>query len=120
MKPNKQILSALLVPTAVLAIVLMSFSVGSHGEIWHETNTEVNPDAKDQCCCPPGWTVVGLFPGDPATPWDNNGDGFICSKGAWLGDETPKGKGNDPLFDQSNVKDNNNPCAADDFGPCSF
>ena len=34
-------------------------------------------------------------------------------KGVWLGDSTPQGKGNDSLYEQRNVKDNNYPCRDD-------
>ena len=66
----------------------------------------------DNRCCPPNWHLFSLagFPDDPALKWDKNGDYWVCFKGGWLGDDTPKGTGNDPLFTQSNVKDNNNPC----------
>jgi hypothetical protein len=79
-----------------------------------ENNEQVfdNQKASNNTCCPPGWTLIddNEFPEDPALKWDVNGDGFLCFKGEWLGDETPNGNGNDPLFTQSNVKDNNNPC----------
>ena len=75
------------------------------------TNSDMIMDGNgDNRCCPPNWTRVFIFNNDPAIKWDNNGDNLVCFKGAWLGDDTPKGKGNDPLFTQSNVKDNNNPC----------
>ena len=66
----------------------------------------------DNNCCPPGWVYFDLeeWPDDPALKWDVNEDMAVCFKGPWVGSKTPKGKGNDPLYEQSNVKDNNYPC----------
>lgn len=67
-------------------------------------------------CCPPKWHLFDLNEWigiDPALKWDVNEDGFVCFKGVWLDDNTPQGNGNDPLYEQSNVKDNNYPCKGD-------
>lgn len=103
---------------AVLAIGLMiaftltltsNDAVAANDEVTVTNYANLVP-ASSNACCPPGWTIYWVCCGDPALKWDKNGDSYVCFKGVWLGGDTPQGKGNDPLFDQSNVKDNNNPC----------
>ncbi len=127
MKSNKSFFSSLL----VLAVIMMSFTFGPEGEKGDEatTNSEVvMDDGNDHCCCPPGWVLATYSPAtDPASAWDNNGDGFVCAKNlvntGHPSDGTPKGKGNyqDPEGTQLNinVKDNNQPCAEGAFNPCA-
>jgi len=75
-----------------------------------DIENNMNPD-KEKCDCPPNWVLIDLneWPDDPALFWDKNGDKFVCFKGVDWGGTTPKGKGNDPMWSMSNVKDNNNP-----------
>ena len=77
-----------------------------------ENSVILTTSNSDNYCCPPGWVFFNLeeFPEDPALKWDVNEDMSVCFKGPWIGSKTPKGKGNDPLYEQSNVKDNNYPC----------
>lgn len=104
-----KVFSASLLTLALVAFLSMSFTT-DHAKANANTVNIDSPSASNNTCCPPNWTAVSLFTGDPALKWDNNGDGVICFKGAWLGNSTPQGNGNDPLFTQSNCKDNNNPC----------
>ena len=104
-----KIFSASLLTLALVAFLSMSFTT-EHAKA--NSNT-VNIEAAapgNNTCCPPNWLVTPLFPNDPAAKWDNNGDGLICFKASAFGTGTPNGNGNDPAFDESNVKDNNNPC----------
>lgn len=72
------------------------------------------------CCCPPRYHPTPLEEDDPGAQYDINGDGWICYK-----DIKGNGHGNDPLYEQSSIKDNNQPCHIDNkipnhnhSGPC--
>jgi hypothetical protein len=118
----KKVFTAIL-SLALVSTLLMSF-VSNNQDETQTNNMEISTlNGNDSnCCCPPGWLPTSLFPDDPAAKWDRNDDGLLCFKS---GDPdsptgtTPQGNGNDPLFTQSNVKDNNQPCGEDDpFIPC--
>lgn len=104
-----KICSASLLTLALVALFSMSFSTDYAKANANTVNIEAAA-LDNNTCCPTNWFLVGLFPDDPAAQWDINGDGLICWKADLFGTGTPKGNGNDPLFNQSNVKDNNNPC----------
>jgi len=114
-------ITVLLLGLALAFFVMMSFTRSTENTIQVSSESVISPD-NDNCCCPPNWTLfwidATLYPDDPALKWDNNGDWYVCFKGEWVGNDTPNGNGNDPLYSQSNVKDNNQPCKDDDFNPC--
>lgn len=97
-----------LVAIAMLTLGTMSFT-NSENEIVAETIEMEAPPVFT--CCPAYWALAYLAPNDPAKFYDNNEDGLICWKFSAIGTGTPLGQGNDPLFFQSNVKDNNSRCA---------
>ncbi len=103
----------------ILMIMICCFALNcSSDELNYDSEDPIvqnDRTAEDNNCCPPDWTIFDLssWPEDPAFKWDINGDGFVCFRGAWLGDDTPQGEGNDPLLSQSVVKDNNQPCPDD-------
>lgn len=128
MKTSNQFFSFFL-SLLFVGFVAMSFTLSGEGNPEDEkTTAEVGiEDAKNHCCCPPGWTLAGVSdPNDPANARDNNGDGLVCAKGfeqsGHPSDGTPVGKGNYsyPDLNQSNinVKDNNKPCSDGEFNPC--
>ena len=108
---------------ALIFVLTMSFTTNVNEILQSDqmtlTNSNMIVDGNDnKCCCPPNWFLTPLLEDDPAEKWDNNRDGWICFKSEGIGNDTPHGNGNDPLFDQSNVKDNNNPCDDDEFNTC--
>ncbi|BDS12834.1 hypothetical protein [Aureispira anguillae] len=92
------------------SIFAMSFATKNNEVSPTVTNSELTANSNNTCC-PDKWTRLSISSSDPAIKWDINGDNYVCFKGTWIGGgTTPQGNGNDPLFDESNVKDNNNPC----------
>lgn len=116
---NRKIFSSITLLIAAFALLLLA-SFSSKKELaTQQDNLVISQlvDNENNCCCPTGWIISPLIPEeflghpDGAGKWDNNGDGWICFK-------NHPGNGNDPEFNNSNVKDNNNPCSAGEFGPC--
>ncbi len=104
-----KIFASTIITLSLVAFLSMSFTNSTDEATLTALDVEAaSPGANT--CCPPNWTPWLLFGNDPALKWDKNGDNIICFKGAWVGNSTPNGNGNDPLFTQSNCKDNNNPC----------
>ena len=104
-----------LITIALMVIITMSFASEDQSvdkEKIKSSEIELSVNAPKECC-PDGWLKFDLetaFPEDPALKFDKNGDGYVCFRQiGWTGDDGPKGKGNDPLYN-GNVKDNNNPC----------
>ncbi len=127
MKPNTNFFFNLFAP-ALLLVLLMSFTLAVKelpaGDKASTTSEVTMNDAKDHCCCPPGWTLSNYQLGGRAETADRNGDGLICSKGFYQTDHpsngTPNGQGNSPNNPvPTNVKDNNTPCDEGEFNPCA-
>lgn len=116
---NKKFFSSITLLFAAFALLfLVSFSSKNEAATQNDgIETAKMVGNNNNCCCPTGWFVSPLIPEeilghpDGAGKWDNNGDGWICFK-------IHPGNGNDPEFNNSNVKDNNNPCKPGESGPC--
>jgi hypothetical protein len=103
----------------IAGVLFMSFTLHKP-ETSPEVVTMSVDDNGTNCCCPPHFHPVPLEgDDDPAAHYDNNADGWICWK------PVNNGHGNDPLYDNGVVKDNNQPCHIDNkipdhehTGPC--